>query len=168
MAQVTADRKEKTALDKILERLDGIEAQVSKIKTIEERLEKVENARPFQPQLILRPNKEDQPTIPNLYSEIFPRVTASSLFSVKDNEVDVKPLINQTLSETLSVFNNLTKTKNVKEITTEELSKTINKSRSSISGRLNILYKYGLVDKTSGKKMKYFLTEKGKKLIKND
>lgn len=145
-------------LDVILRKLELLENRISQIEEntasiLEERKKsKIE----------LRP-KTGQPIVPNLYRDIYLERSIDMQYAISDSEVDVTPIINESLEKVLlTLYNN---SKEDEETNTITVAKKLDLSRSTISSRLNLLFRLGLVNKKVGRKTKYALTKKGKKVI---
>lgn len=146
-------------LDKLLEQFSELERR---IQGVEESMSQLADEK--QSRIRLSPRK-GQPIVPNLYRDIYP--DTSAIFSISDVEVDVTPIINDSLKSVIHTINEIQTTG--EKASTAVIADQIRLSRSTVSGRLNMLHRLGLVEKEqSGRTVFYIITEKGERFLKNE
>lgn len=146
-------------IDQILRELRDIKMEN---KSINERLARIEQDIDRDDELI-RPLKGN-PIFPGEGEQDVLRVPTTTELLEDVIQVDVSPLINDTLIDILGAVYDLgTETEGV---FTEKITKSLGLSRTTVSRRLNLLEKLTLLSKQNiGKKVKWFITEKGMKYL---
>ena len=153
-SEFITDLEEK--MDEILGRLAELERRIALIE--ENTAQIVEESRS---RIRLRP-RSGQPIVPSIYRQTYPDATTSR-YPTYDVGVDVTSIVNESLAIVLETLVELGGEK--REVTTAEIAKNLKLSRSTISGRLNMLHRLGLVERKRGRLAKYKISEEGQKFL---
>jgi len=158
------DSHEPQVLEKIHVKLDEISTELEDLKQRVSLLEEESsmNVEDSTSSIVLRPTN-GQTMAPTLLRELIP--DWGIIASNADSPINVDNIITNSMMVTLQAINDIIKKGN--EPNTENIAKNLGKSPSTIRGRLNMLYKLGLINKKSGRPNKYVITNRGQKKLEN-
>ncbi len=151
-------------MDEIIEKLtvigDKVDNLDQQLQVYRQRLERVEKMKEQHDESV-RPRKGN-PIVPNLYRRVSPTLSATATMTEEIQPINLSALLTEPLIDTLGALNEAIIEG---EGYTEDVVNKLDLSRSTVSYRLNQLFKLRLVTKIRGKKAKWAITPDGELLL---